>query len=133
MQRIVDRLSTLSRPIGAPRSAMDLREPLGDAVEFVRPTLEEKNLSVSIALAPDPCVIIGNPAEMEQLFLNLLLNAYDATPSGGAVSVALVVVDNQIVVTVSDSGAGISPESLEKIFEPFFTTKPRGSGLGLAI
>src|SRR5204863_2474559 len=73
------------------------------------------------------------PAEMEQLFLNLLLNAYDATPSGGAVSVALVAVNNQIVVTVSDSGAGISPESLEKIFEPFFTTKPRGSGLGLAI
>jgi len=78
-------------------------------------------------------MIVGNAGEMEQLFLNLLLNAYDATPGGGSVTVRVATAERQVVATISDSGCGIPPELLEKIFEPFVTTKPRGSGLGLAI
>ena len=132
MQRIVDRLSALSRADG-PREAIDLRGPLGDALEFVQPTLEEKSITVLASLSTDPCMVIGNPAELEQLFLNLLLNAYDATSSGGTVIVEATRLETEVVVTVSDSGPGIAPELLHKVFEPFITTKARGSGLGLAI
>jgi signal transduction histidine kinase len=106
---------------------------LGDALEFILPTFEGKNISLSTSLATQSCLIIGNTGEIEQLFLNLLLNAYDATPNGGAVSVEAMRTDTSITITISDTGAGIAPEVLGKIFEPFFTTKARGSGLGLAI
>jgi signal transduction histidine kinase len=133
MQRIVDRLSALSRPTSGTHEVIDLRDPAHDAIEFIQPTLEEKGLTLSTSLAAEPCMIVGNAGEMEQLFLNLLLNAYDATPGGGSVTVRVATAESQVVVTISDSGCGIPPELLEKIFEPFFTTKPRGSGLGLAV
>jgi PAS domain S-box-containing protein len=133
MQRIIDRLSALSGPTNGARDPLDVRAPLEDAVEFLAPTFEEKNISLSAALPTEACVITGNAGEVEQLFLNLLLNAYDATPSGGTVRVTAFRTETEIVVTFSDDGPGIAPELLEKIFEPFFTTKARGSGLGLAI
>jgi PAS domain S-box-containing protein len=133
MQRLVDRLSALSRPVNGARDVLDVRGPLGDALEFILPTFEGKNISLSTSLATQSCLIIGNTGEIEQLFLNLLLNAYDATPNGGAVSVEAMRTDTSITITISDTGAGIAPEVLGKIFEPFFTTKARGSGLGLAI
>ena len=133
MQRIVDRLSALSRPTPGIRETIDVRGPLSDALEFVQPTFEEKGVSLSASLSTEPCIIAGNPAELEQLFLNLLLNAYEATPSGGAVTVEAMRVEADVVVITSDGGPGIAPEILDKIFEPFVTTKARGSGLGLAI
>jgi PAS domain S-box-containing protein len=133
MQRIVDRLSALSRPASGARDLLDVRAPLGEALEFLQPTFEAKSISVSASLATEACEIIGNAGEIEQLFLNLLLNAYDATPSGGTVHVEASRADTKIVITFSDGGPGIPLELLEKIFEPFFTTKSRGSGLGLAI
>jgi signal transduction histidine kinase len=99
----------------------------------VRPTLEEKRLSLTAAFGTEPCVVLGNHAELEQLFLNLLLNAHDATPNGGTVSVEVTRTENEVTVAISDSGPGIEPDLLERVFEPFFTTKARGSGLGLAI
>src|SRR6266850_4739481 len=133
MQRIVDRLSALSRPANGPRDVLDIRGPLADALEFIQPTLEEKNISLSISLAIEPCFIISNTGELEQLFLNMLLNAYDANPSGGTVSVEATRKKAEVIIEVSDTGAGIAPEVLDRLFEPFFTTKARGSGLGLAI
>ncbi len=133
MQRLVDRLRTLSRPAGGPRHPIDVRVPLGDVLELVRPTLEEKSLALSTALGADPSVVLGNHAELEQLFLNLVLNAHEVTPSGGTVILDVTRTDTHVTVAVSDSGPGIPPELLERVFEPFFTTKARGSGLGLAI
>ncbi len=114
MQRLVDRLRTLSRPAGGPRHPVDVRLPLTEALELLQP-------------------VVGNHQEMEQLFLNLMLNAHDATPAGGTIAVELTHAETHVTVTVTDSGPGIAPELLERVFEPFFTTKARGSGLGLAI
>jgi signal transduction histidine kinase len=133
MQRLADRLRTLSRPAGAPRLPVDVRLPARDALELVRPTLQEKNQALTEALGGEPCVVLGNHAELEQLFLNLLLNAHEATPSGGGVTVEIIRADSLVTVAVADTGPGIPPELLERVFEPFFTTKARGSGLGLAI
>jgi len=133
MQRIVDRLSTLSRPTDGPRETIDIRDALRDAIEFMQPTLEEKTIALYASITTDACPVVGNHGELEQLFLNLLLNAYDATPSAGAVTIDAERTEGEVFVRITDTGNGIAQELLDKIFEPFLTTKARGSGLGLAI
>jgi PAS domain S-box-containing protein len=133
IQRLLDRLRTLSRPAGGPRHPVDVRTPLTEAVELVQPSLEEKGITMTVGLGTEPCVVLGNHQEMEELFLNLLLNAHDAAPSGGTVTVEVTRGDTHVVVAVADNGPGIPAELLERVFEPLFTTKARGSGLGLAI
>jgi signal transduction histidine kinase len=133
IQRLADRLRTLSRPAGGPRLPIDVRLPASDALELVQPTLQEKHQTLTAALGAGPCLVLGNHAELEELFLNLVLNAHDATPGGGTVTVEMTRTDTHVTVTVGDTGPGIPPELLERVFEPFFTTKARGSGLGLAI
>jgi PAS domain S-box-containing protein len=133
IQRLLDRLRTLSRPAGGPRHPVDVRIPLTEALELVQPALEEKGLTMTAELGAEARVVMGNHPELEELFLNLLLNAHDATPRGGIVAVELMPGEAQVTVAVSDTGPGIASDQLERVFEPFFTTKARGSGLGLAI
>jgi signal transduction histidine kinase len=70
---------------------------------------------------------------MERVFYNLLLNAAQATPAGGAVTVKTRAASSTAEISVIDRGCGIAPDTLSSIFNPFFTTKPEGVGLGLAI
>jgi len=70
---------------------------------------------------------------IEQILTNLVTNACDAMPNGGVLTINAVSADQNIVLTVTDTGCGISDEDMERMFEPLFTTKPRGIGLGLAI
>jgi len=133
MERVVDRLRTLAHPGRRPAHTVDLRVPLGEALEFMQATFDEKRITVAAGLGETPCRVLGDHQNLEQLFLNLLMNAHEATPPGGSLRVAVTQEAQQITVTVADTGPGIPPELLERIFEPFFTTKQRGSGLGLAI
>jgi len=133
MGRLVERLRALSRPSDRPKVPLDLREPLAQAVEFLRPAFDEKRIALGTAFGGEPRTVVGDPSELEQLFINLLMNAHEATPPGGRVSVELTVSGEATVVHVADSGPGIPPELLEHVFDPFITSKPRGSGLGLTI
>ncbi len=83
--------------------------------------------------------ILGNPGKLQQVFLNLFLNAKDAMAGGGTLRVATEV-NGHVGVSISDTGSGISPEHVKRIYDPFFTTKSapregqrRGTGLGLAV
>lgn len=71
--------------------------------------------------------------QMQQVFLNILLNARDAMPNGGILELKTSKTENSVIIEFSDTGVGISKESLRKVFDPFFTTKPKGTGLGLAV
>jgi PAS domain S-box-containing protein len=133
MERLVERLRTLAHPGRTVALAVDVRVPLAEAIALMRPTFAEKNVTVTTDLGDRPCTVRGDHQSLEQLFLNLLMNAHEATPPGGALSVAVSRDGEQITVAVLDNGPGIPPGLLDKIFEPFFTTKQRGSGLGLAI
>jgi len=79
-----------------------------------------------------PAVACGQ-SNLEQVFLNLLTNAREASSEGGTVSVCIQPDQEGVTITVADTGMGIAPEDLPRIFEPFFTTKPTGNGLGLSI
>jgi PAS domain S-box-containing protein len=133
VERVVDRLRTLAHPGRRPEHAIDLRMPVGEALEVMQARFDEKRITVGVSLDDAPCRVLGDHQNLEQLFLNLLMNAHEATPPGGDVRVAVTRGTDEITVTVADTGPGIAPELRERIFEPFFTTKQRGSGLGLAI
>jgi two-component system sensor histidine kinase HydH len=81
--------------------------------------------------APPPCE--HDPAQIEQMLLNLLLNAIQAIDGAGRVEVRIQSRDGKAVLTVADTGRGIAPAQLLKIFRPFFTTKGHGTGLGLSL
>ena len=112
---------------------IDLRDPLREAIHAVLPEINNRALRFSDTLPAEPAWVMGDSAALYQLFVNLLLNAAQATPAGGRVDVSLSRSAEAIAVRVRDSGPGISPPLREEVFAPFYTTKPGGTGLGLAI
>jgi two-component system, NtrC family, sensor kinase len=84
-------------------------------------------------LAEAPVVVVGMEHKLQQVFLNLFLNAKDAMPRGGWLSIATRVDDDRAVVEVGDTGSGIPSEYLARIYDPFFTTKAIGQGTGLGL
>ena len=133
MERLLERLGALSRPGRRPQFPLDVRAPIAQAAEAMQPTFDEKGIRLRLALGDSACLVLGQHMELEQLFLNLVMNAHEATPPGGLVRVDVTHDAERISVTVADTGPGIAPELIERVFDPFFSTKHRGSGLGLAI
>jgi PAS domain S-box-containing protein len=133
MERILQRLGALSRPGRQLEQSVDLRAPLAEALEVMQAAFDEKGVAITASVGDVACLVRGHHAEIEQLFLNLVMNAHEATPAGGAVHVAVVPDDRSVTVSVADTGPGIAPDIVERVFDPFFSTKQRGSGLGLAI
>jgi signal transduction histidine kinase len=76
---------------------------------------------------------LGHRGRLQQVLLNLLLNARDALPTGGRINIATTVAGDQVALEVADTGAGIPPEHLDRIYDPFFTTKGAGEGTGLGL
>jgi signal transduction histidine kinase len=110
---------------------------LGPLIEtslaFVREKLARRDIQVEATLREAPSVV-GDPERLQQLFLNLFLNAADAMPSGGELRVSLEPkTDAELEIRIGDTGAGISARDLERIFDPFFTTKAAGEGNGLGL
>lgn len=111
-----------------------LREPLGRVLDLLESRLRSQKIRLERSLPEDLPGLRGDPGQIEQVFLNLCLNAIHAMPSGGTLSVtARSEADGTVLVEVGDTGPGIPSADLELIFRPFFTTKENGSGLGLPL
>ena len=111
---------------------------LNDVVEKVlalaNKYLQHRHIALRRDLSPDLPAVIATADELGQVFLNLVLNSVDAMPEGGTLRVSSrLAQDGHLTVAFSDTGAGISPEHLDRIFEPFFSTREKGTGIGLAI
>jgi signal transduction histidine kinase len=114
----------------------DVGEILDDCFASCATTLEDQCITLARSFEDGPWTTLGDSYQLKQVFLNLVLNACEAMPDGGTLRVSLskVTLDKKrILVSIQDSGGGISADMLPKIFNPFFTTKPHGTGLGLAI
>ncbi len=133
IERLLDRLHTMSRSTDRLPQRLDIRAPVIDAAEFLQAGFDEKRIGLVLDLGDEPRFVIGDHGEIEQLFINLLINGLEATPPEGSVVITVLATDAQVAVTVTDTGPGIPAESLEQVFEPFFSTRQRGSGLGLTI
>jgi two-component system cell cycle sensor histidine kinase/response regulator CckA len=91
------------------------------------------NITTHFTLAPDLGRVLADPVQLEQVVVNLAVNARDAMPTGGSLSISTRNQSGSALISVADTGVGMSEETLERIFEPFFTTKPEGQGTGLGL
>jgi signal transduction histidine kinase len=114
-------------------SDIHLNELLQRTLVFLGKQLKQGNVEIDLALADPLPVIRGNPMQLQQVFTNLILNAAQAMPDGGRLSIRSVHEANTIIASVSDTGKGVPPELRHRIFDPFFTTKPVGEGTGLGL
>src|SRR5205085_5315734 len=101
----------------------DLNETVRDLLDFVRPELTSDGISLEQRLAGDLPEVVADVGQVRHLLLNLIRNAREAMPGGGAVFVGTRFGDGDVFVEVRDSGTGLPPERLGRIFDPFFTTK----------
>jgi signal transduction histidine kinase len=92
-----------------------------------------ERIAFSLEPATRGAVLQADPDQLEQVFINLFLNASDAMDGRGEIKVSIRASDDAVVAVVTDTGKGMPKDALDKIFEPFFTTKDKGTGLGLAI
>jgi len=135
--KIVNGLLNLSRPgtNDGERISVDLNEVINDVLSLLEHQFEVGSIKVRRELSDTGGAVVGVEHQLQQVFLNLFLNARDAMPHGGWLTVTTKVDRSQLVATVADTGSGIPPEQLARIYDPFFTTKAigRGTGLGLSI
>src|SRR5262249_48721216 len=116
-------------------AAVDVNAIVGDVLSLLEHQLEIGSIKVRRELTNQPALVIGAEHKLQQVFLNLFLNARDAMPRGGWLSISTRHEDGQVIAEVADTGSGIAPEHLARFYDPFFTTKTmgQGTGLGLAI
>lgn len=135
--KIVNGLLTLSRPgtPGGERTSVDLNVIIGDVFSLLEHQFEVGSIRVRRELSGIPVPVLGIEHQLQQVFLNLFLNARDAMPKGGWLSVSTRSEGGHAIAEIADTGSGIPPEQLARIYDPFFTTKAigRGTGLGLSI
>jgi PAS domain S-box-containing protein len=134
--RIVNGLLTLSRPNAAEateKAPVNLNTVIGDVLSLLEHQLEKGSIKVRRELSSIPVLVDGFEFKLQQVFLNLLLNARDAMPRGGWLTIATRVEGAEAVAEVSDTGSGIPAEHLTRIYDPFFTTKAIGQGTGLGL
>ena len=132
ISRIIHTLLEIAHPRRSHSEQVDLAALLQQTLAFVSERLQNRGVRVKQVLAPSVAVS-GDPERLQQLFLNLFLNAADAMPKGGELRVELGEREGSVCVRVADTGVGINPANLERIFEPFYTTKEAGQGNGLGL
>jgi two-component system, NtrC family, sensor kinase len=132
---IINNLLKFSRVSGSEHAELDLNKTVQETLALVEPMLRATKIKVNLHLERDLAPIYGNTGKLQQVIMNLIMNARDAMPYGGELMVATESLDSTVNVDISDNGVGIPPDHLRKIFDPFFTTKTtsRGTGLGLAV
>jgi len=112
---------------------VDLHEVIHNSLRLVDPRLSRQDIDVVLELAEEPIHLIGNASQLEQVFVNLFLNAMDAMPVEGTLTVRTERAGEKVRIVVSDTGCGIPPNVYARLFEPFNTSKKDGVGLGLSI
>lgn len=131
-----------SRPESATPIPVDLSRVIDNALNLLSPRLNKQKIRVEERYPTTIPLILGNPSQLEQVFINIALNAFDAMPNGGNFVISinpeesqddLLAEANSVSVHLTDAGQGIAPEHIMNIFEPFFTTKARGAGTGLGL
>jgi len=134
---IVNNLLNFSRTGSATEFAeTDVARVLDDTLQLLEPQLRRSQIEIVRCYAENAPEAYANAGKLQQVFTNLILNARDAIPDGGRITVATGIADDgSIVAEISDTGIGIAPENVAKIYDPFYTTKGvgQGTGLGLAV
>ena len=132
---IANNLLKFSRVSSSEYSDLDVNRVISETLSLVEPMLKAAKVTVDAQLDKALPGVYGNAGRLQQVFMNLIMNARDAMPHGGELTIVTEAENSSVHVEVSDNGVGIPSDQLHKIFDPFFTTKgtSRGTGLGLAV
>jgi two-component system, NtrC family, sensor kinase len=132
---IISRLLDATRRAPSEPTAVDLNALIRDTAELVRPALPGARLTLDVRTEPTLPAVLGQRDQLQQMILNLLTNAIDATPPDGRVEMSTRYrpEPNEVEIAIIDTGPGISPADRKHIFEPFFSTKEAGHGTGLGL
>jgi two-component system, NtrC family, nitrogen regulation sensor histidine kinase GlnL len=135
---IVTQMMRLAAPRSAPFTKVKIHEVMDHSLRLLQHSISGKLISLKRDYRAEPDTISGDDAQLQQVFMNLLLNAMEAMGTNGALTVSTEIVNGEngqrvLRIQIQDTGTGVKPENLARVFEPFFTTKKNGTGLGLAI
>ncbi len=133
LMQTVQRMLELFRPSGLDPVQLDVGHLLRRVVELMSPQLEVRKIRVTLGISSKLPTIMAVGSQLQQVFINLILNAYDVMPDGGEIRVTARLAKNMVEMLFQDTGPGISPEYRNRIFEPFMSTKDKGIGLGLSV
>jgi len=130
---ILSDLLRYARPQPPRLVSADINATAVRAIRLAREQIRSRPIEIRLTPAPDLAPVVHDPAQIEQVVLNLVLNGIEAIQGAGAIDTALGSDNGWALIRITDTGRGIAPEDLPKIFRPFFTTKQRGTGLGLPL
>jgi C4-dicarboxylate-specific signal transduction histidine kinase len=135
---VVGRIRSLVKKTPTPKEGLDINEAILDVVALTNAEAVKSGVSVQTQLAETLPLVRGDRVQLQQVILNLIINAFEAMSSRGEGSRHLLIStekspSNEVSVAVRDSGPGLAQENLERIFDAFYTTKPGGLGMGLSI
>jgi two-component system sensor histidine kinase HydH len=133
VKRVLEDLRNVANPVPLTRFPVNVNDAVREAVEAVAGAAEAAEVGLETDLAHHPVLIEGDLFALGRVFRNLAVNAIQATPRGGTISLSTAADGGTVRVTVRDTGTGIEADRLPRIFEDFVTTKKHGLGLGLAI
>jgi PAS domain S-box-containing protein len=131
---IIDRIRSLYKKAPPQRELLDVNGIIQEMLTLLKGEAERYSVAMRTEVAAELPKIIADRVQLQQVFMNLMLNAIEAMEDeGGELKVKSELQDGQLQFSVSDTGVGLPMEKMDQIFSPFFTTKPQGSGMGLAI
>ena len=133
LKAIIGRFSDFSKMPKPQMETMDARDAVRRVTALYEPALREKRIELRAIADAEPVTVSADPELLHRALSNLVLNAMDAMPEGGKLTIAIAHNRDAARISVTDSGAGLTPEECERLFTPYYTTKQHGTGLGLAI
>ncbi len=134
ISKIVNDMRQFARPVSANSSVTNVNETLRVAIKVTQYDPRAKKIEVVPLLSTDVPRIPGDADRWQQVFINFIINAFDAMPHGGRLSVSSAMSDGQVAITVRDSGSGMSTDQMKRLYHPFYSTKTgHGMGLGLSV
>lgn len=132
LNHFLSRILHFSRPLSLELKEIDLKAIIEEVLFSVKQNPSFQHVTLSIHFPPGPILIHADADLFQSVLFNLLINAAQAIPEKGNITLSLKITNEQIILIIEDTGVGIPHADLEKIFKPFFTTKPNGNGFGLA-
>jgi signal transduction histidine kinase len=132
-REIIKKLMVFSRQVSAEKQQVDLNQVIEESLYFFKSRCIKEGISLEINLKPDIPGIQADPVQLNQVLVNIIVNAMQAMPEGGILTIQTMFTDKRIILSIKDTGIGMDEIILGQIFDPFFTTKDTGEGLGLGL
>jgi nitrogen fixation/metabolism regulation signal transduction histidine kinase len=133
LKQIIGRFSDFAKMPAPEMQPVSLNELVTESLKLFEPQLAQARVQANAALDPRLRPVQADPDQMTRVLRNLILNAIDAMPEGGTLTVRTSALESGVHLEVSDTGQGLTPEECSRLFTPYYTTKTHGTGLGLAI